>query len=128
MNGLTKEIVLLAEKYLNKDPFVIENIKYYDLVLLLKSGENEFFYKISNGSMQVVDNIFFEKPTVEISGNKENWTLVISGLHGGLHRAFRHKILKFEGDPVTMLSIWKTLWRVGEALSVAYKEESHALQ
>ncbi|MBB6453708.1 putative sterol carrier protein [Salirhabdus euzebyi] len=127
MTGLTLNLLKSVEKYLNKDVFVKNNIKFYSLNLLLKCDNHENYFNISKGNISLVKSLDNSKPLVIVSGSAEDWDKIIRGIHGGMHRAFRHKILKFDGDPVAMLSIWKTIWRIGESLKLASEESSHAV-
>ena len=61
-------------------------------------------------------------PQVRIRGSSEDWQPILRGLRGGRHRAFRHRLLAFEGDAVATLTLWKTIWRLGEALAEAERE------
>ncbi|TYK43087.1 hypothetical protein [Actinomadura decatromicini] len=58
---------------------------------------------------------------IRIAGTAAEWKPILDGLHGGLHRAWRYHLLRFEGDPVALLDLWKTIWRLGDALADAYR-------
>jgi putative sterol carrier protein len=123
LNSLQENLLQIVESRLNEDPTVLENTRRlnFNLTLGIEGRETNFFFK--NGSVKQVIKIDPNNPRVIISGSYENWLKIVNGLPGGLHRAFRHRILKFEGDYVTMLGIWKTIWRLGEALSSSRKEK-----
>lgn len=56
---------------------------------------------------------------ITIDGEEWQWQLVLAGLHGGLHRAWRYKLLNFTGDAVRMMFLWKFMWRLSESLVAA---------
>ncbi|TMR04935.1 hypothetical protein ETD83_07765 [Actinomadura soli] len=58
---------------------------------------------------------------IRIVGTADEWKPILAGLHGGLHRAWRYHLLRFEGDSVALLDLWKTIWRLGDALADAYR-------
>ena len=123
MAALSRTLLERTAEILNDDPFVKENTKRCKATLYLACENNKFALAFDNGKVRLLaDGESGADPVVSISGNKENWNKIISGLPGGLHRAFRHKLLRFEGDATTMLTIWKTIWRLGEALANENKE------
>lgn len=127
MCDLSWELIKHAEKHLNVDPFVKNNIKFYRLKLVLISNQCSYCLIITDGMISASTSNGSKYPEVVISGSSEDWAKIIKGMHGGMHRAFRHKILQFKGDSIVMLSIWKTIWRLGESLVKANEEDLNAL-
>jgi len=122
LSTLTKTLLMQVETIMNADPFVTLNIKRARLTLELICGSDEFAFAIEDGILRLLrENETTPGPRVTIAGSADNWVKIIDGLHGGLHRAFRHKLLRFDGDAASMLTIWKTNWRLGEALAEAGK-------
>ena len=127
MGVLNFDLVSRSVKYLNDDPFFKENVRFYNFILCLECEEDRYYYNVSDGKITVLDANDDLRADVVISGNQENWGKIIDGMQGGMHRAFRHKMLHFSGNPAIMLSVWKTIWRIGEALTKANEEETHAV-
>lgn len=55
--------------------------------------------------------------TVRIAGGSASWSAITQGLPGGLHRAWRHRMLTFEGDLVAFMRHYKLFWRLGDLLA-----------
>jgi hypothetical protein len=64
-------------------------------------------------------------PLVRIAGTRERWQLVFDGQQGGLHRAWRHQQLAFDGDRVALLRHYKMVWRLGDL--IGGKGAAHAV-
>jgi len=119
MKALTNQLIMLSKKLCETDDIIIQGIKHIDFILCLKEEENVFFYKVSKDKISVI-NCEKDKADVTIAGTTENWLLVLQGLDGGIHRAFRHEVLHFYGNYFVMLNLWKVIWRIGENLSKVY--------
>jgi 3-hydroxyisobutyrate dehydrogenase-like beta-hydroxyacid dehydrogenase len=118
--SLTTELLRRVEARLNEDPVVVSNARWYSATLMLVCDEHTWDYRVADGRVQMVeDGGSSQDPQVRIRGSSEDWRPVLRGLRGGLHRAFRHRLLTFDGDAVAMLMLWKTIWRLGEALAEA---------
>ena len=118
--SLTTELLRRVEARLNEDPVVVSNARWYRATLMLVCDEHTWDYRVADGRVQMVeDGGSSQDPQVRIRGSSEDWWPVLRGLRGGLHRAFRHRLLTFDGDAVAMLMLWKTIWRLGEALAEA---------
>ena len=90
---------------------------------MLVCDEHTWVFRVADGRVQLVENGgSSQDPRVCIRGSSEDWRPVLRGLRGGLHRAFRHRLLTFDGDAVATLMLWKTIWRLGEALAEAGQE------
>ena len=123
MNPFAEPLLKRAETMLNRDPAVLQNIRGLRMNLTLQCDEKNWCLLIADGNIRSVPESgrLPDAPQVFISGTAENWKRIIDGLRGGLHRAFRHRLLRFSGDPAAMLAIWKTIWRIGETLCAARK-------
>jgi 3-hydroxyisobutyrate dehydrogenase-like beta-hydroxyacid dehydrogenase len=118
--SLTTELLRRVETRLNEDPVVVSNARWYRATLMLVCDEHTWDYRVADGRVQMVeDGGSSQDPQVRIRGSSEDWRPVLLGLRGGLHRAFRHRLLTFDGDAVATLMLWKTIWRLGEALAEA---------
>ncbi len=123
MTALTTELLHRAEASLNEDPIVASNIRWYTATLTLVCDDRSWDYCVADGRVKLVeDGGSSRDPQVRIRGSSEDWQPILRGLRGGLHRAFRHRLLAFEGDAVATLTLWKTIWRLGEALAEAERE------
>lgn len=123
MTALTTELLRRVEANLNEDPVVASNTRWYTARLTLVCNDRSWDYRVANGRVKLVeDGGSSRDPQVRIRGSSEDWQPVLRGLRGGLHRAFRHRLLAFEGDAVATLTLWKTIWRLGEALAEAGRE------
>jgi 3-hydroxyisobutyrate dehydrogenase-like beta-hydroxyacid dehydrogenase len=121
--NLTTELLRRIEAKLNEDPVVVSNARWYRATLRLVCDEHSWDYRVADGRVQLVeDGGSSQDPQVRIRGSSEDWRPVLRGLRGGLHRAFRHRLLTFDGDAVATLMLWKTIWRLGEALAEAGQE------
>jgi 3-hydroxyisobutyrate dehydrogenase-like beta-hydroxyacid dehydrogenase len=121
--NLTTELLRRIEAKLNEDPVVVSNARWYRATLRLVCDEHSWDYRVADGRVQLVeDGGSSQDPQVRIWGSSEDWRPVLRGLRGGLHRAFRHRLLTFDGDAVATLMLWKTIWRLGEALAEAGQE------
>src|SRR5215212_6439595 len=118
--NLTTELLRRIEAKLNEDPVVVSNARWYRATLRLVCDEHSWDYRVADGRVQLVeDGGSSQDPQVRIRGSSEDWRPVLRGLRGGLHRALRHRLLTFDGDAVATLMLWKTIWRLGEALAEA---------
>jgi hypothetical protein len=123
MTALNTDLLKRAEAILRRDPVVVENVRWHDASITLVCDAKRWTFGVREGRMALeADERLREQPEILIRGRSEDWRPLLRGLQGGLHRAFRHKLLTFEGDAVAMLTLWKTVWRVGEAISLASKE------
>jgi SCP-2 sterol transfer family protein len=123
LTALTTELLRRVEASLNEDPVVAANARWYTARLTLVCDDRSWDYRVADGRVKLVeDGGSSRDPQVRIRGSSEDWQPVLRGLRGGLHRAFRHRLLAFEGDAVAMLTLWKTIWRLGEALAEAERE------
>ncbi len=123
MSALTTGLLQQVAARLNADSVVASNARWYRATLTLVCDEESWHFTVAEGRVNLTDDhALSTAPVVSIRGNSDDWRPVLRGLRGGLHRAFRHKLLVFEGDPVAMLSLWKTIWRLGEALSEVSEE------
>jgi 3-hydroxyisobutyrate dehydrogenase-like beta-hydroxyacid dehydrogenase len=121
--SLTTELLRRVEARLNEDPVVASNARWYRATLTLVCDEHSWDYRVADGRVQLVeDGGPSQDSRVRIRGSSEAWRPVLRGLRGGLHRAFRHRLLTFDGDAVATLMLWKTIWRLGEALAEAGQE------
>lgn len=121
--SLTTELLRRVEARLNGDPVVASNARWYRATLTLVCDDYSWDYRVADGRVKLVeDGGSSQDPRVRIRGSSEDWRPVLRGLRGGLHRAFRHRLLAFEGDAVATLTLWKTIWRLGEALAGAGQE------
>lgn len=53
---------------------------------------------------------------VTLVADADVWRALRAGLHGGLHRAWRHQMVRFDGDPELIFAHWLLLWRLGANL------------
>ena len=122
MSVLTTDLLRQVEAGLNEDPIVASNTKWYRATLRLVCDEQSWDFAVAEGRVNLTeDRASSTGPLVSIRGSSDDWRPVLGGMRGGLHRAFRHRLLVFEGDAVTTLLLWKTIWRLGEALGEAGK-------
>jgi hypothetical protein len=120
LTALTTELLRRVEARLNEDPVVASNSRWYRATLTLVCDDRSWNLRVADGSVKLVeDGGSSQDPRVRIRGSSEDWRPILQGLRGGLHRAFRHRLLAFEGDAVATLTLWKTIWRLGEALAEA---------
>jgi hypothetical protein len=123
LTALTTELLHRVEASLNEDPIVASNARWYTATLTLVCDDQSWDFRVADGRVKLVeDGGSSRDPQVRIRGSSEDWQPVLRGLRGGLHRAFRHRLLAFEGDAVATLTLWKTIWRLGEALAKAERE------
>jgi hypothetical protein len=119
---LTTDLLRQVEAGLNEDPIVASNTIWYRATLRLVCDEESWDFVVAEGHVNLADDhVWSADPLVSIRGSSDDWRPVLGGLRGGLHRAFRHRLLVFEGDAVATLLLWKTIWRLGEALGEAGK-------
>jgi hypothetical protein len=124
MSALNTDLLKRAEAILRQDPIVAENVRWHDASITLVCDAKRWTFEVREGCITLEpDEHPREQPEILIRGQSEDWRPLLKGMQGGLHRAFRHKLLAFEGDAVAMLTLWKTVWRVGESISLASKEE-----
>jgi hypothetical protein len=124
MTALNTDLLKRAEAILRRDPVVAENVRWHDASITLVCDAKRWTFEVREGQITLEANERpREQPEILIRGRSEDWQPLLRGMQGGLHRAFRHKLLAFEGDAVAMLTLWKTVWRVGESISLASKEE-----
>lgn len=117
MSVLTKDLLRRVEARLNEDPIVASNARWYRATLTLVCDDEPWHFAVAEGRVNLTDDrVSSEGPRVSIRGSSNDWRPILGGLRGGLHRAFRHRLLAFEGDAVATLILWKTIWRLGEAL------------
>lgn len=120
---MTTELLHRAEARLNEDPVVASNARWYTATLTLVCDDRSWSYRVADGRVELVEDGGSPRdPQVRIRGGSEDWRPILLGLRGGLHRAFRHRLLVFEGDAVATLTLWKTIWRLGEALAEVGQE------
>jgi len=120
---LTKRIRDRVIALLDADSVVAENSRWRIACYELVCGSESIALVVDDGGVRSVANIELQStPVIKISGTEDQWRTVLDGLHGGLHRAWRYRLLDFDGDPLVMMSLWKTLWRLGEALVAAQRE------
>ncbi len=123
MTALTTELLRRVEAGLDGDPIVASNARWYGATLTLVCDDRSWDFRVADGRMKLAeDGGSLRDPRVVIRGGSEDWQPIVRGLRGGLHRAFRHRLLAFEGDAVATLTLWKTIWRLGEALAEAGRE------
>lgn len=122
MTALTTELLRRVEARLDGDPVVASNAKWYRATLTLVCDDLSWNYRVADGRVKLVEGGSPRDPQVVIRGGSGDWRPILQGLRGGLHRAFRHRLLAFEGDAVATLTLWKTIWRLGEALAEAGQE------
>jgi len=117
---LTTDLLRQVEAELNEDPIVASNTVWYRATLRLVCDGESWDFVVAEGHVNLAeDQVSSADSLVSIRGSSDDWRPVLEGLRGGLHRAFRHRLLTFEGDAVAMLLLWKTIWRLGEALGEA---------
>ena len=121
MNIFNTNLITRVIDLLNNDQMVYNNTKWYTFNLVLKTESTQCQLTIQRGQVSL-KNIPEKLPEIIITGSNENWNKILNGLPGGLHRAFRHRLLEFSGDPIIMLSVWKTIYRLGVALAQAKEE------
>ncbi|MET4491222.1 hypothetical protein [Bradyrhizobium sp. LA7.1] len=112
------------EREIGADPVVRANTRYGRLPLVLGADDASAFRIILDRGrlLGLTDwTADDERNAVFVSGSVQQWQHAF-GLHGGLHRAWRYRLLAFTGDQVRMMTFWKTIWRVGEALQKIAKE------
>lgn len=122
---LGAELVKRAAQILNEDQIVRANTAWRRArVSLVANGELAATLLVDRGSVRVATpQEGGELPEVVIAGREADWQAILDGLHGGLHRAWRYKLLEFGGgDPATTFDLWKTIWRLGDALVAAGRE------
>lgn len=124
MSVLTTDLLRRVEDRLNEDPVVASNASWYKARLRLACDDESWDFAVADGHVNLTDDVDSSPdPVVLIRGSSDDWRPVLGGLRGGLHRAFRHRLLAFEGDAVATLILWKTIWRLGEALAEAGEED-----
>ena len=124
MTILKTDLLRRAEANLNRDPIVTANTRWYRARLTLVCDADQWDFDIADGWVKPMDNKDSScHPQIRIRGNSEDCQPILQRLRGGLHRAFRHKLLSLEGYAVATLTLWKTIWRLGEALVAVGKED-----
>ena len=118
LSVLNKSLLERVEDMMNKDPIVASNARWHDAILTLDCDNEPWHFRVTDGRVLLVDDPeHVYVPRIYIQGTSENYQLILEGLPGGFHQAFRHKLLSFDGDHVVMMLLWKTIWRLGECLS-----------
>lgn len=62
-----------------------------------------------------------ETATIDIVGDAAAWEDVLRPVPGGLHRAWRHRLLQFRGDDAVLLRHYKMIWQLGAVLSPLWR-------
>lgn len=115
-------LVSEVERLIASDPIVRANTRFGRLALVLAADDSSALRVVVDRGRLVPLQEWGqddERSAVLISGGADKWRVVLDGLHGGLHRAWRYRLLQFSGDQVRMMTFWKTIWRVSEALQKA---------
>jgi hypothetical protein len=126
---LDNRLVERTAQILSADQIVRANTAWRRArVCLVADGDVAATLLVDHGSVRVgAPGEGGDLPDVVIAGRAQQWQAILGGLHGGLHRAWRYQLLEFGGDPATTFDLWKTIWRLGDALVAAGRERAHAV-
>jgi hypothetical protein len=106
----------LAERC-NRDVAFGEWARRLDAIVLLRVGPDAAWVHIQLGKVVSIGEGNPAVHQIEIDGPAEAWDDILDGLRGGLHRAWRHQLLRFAGDRVLYMQHYKAFWRLGELLT-----------
>jgi hypothetical protein len=124
------QLVERAVAMLAEDPVVRASSRWRRArICLVEAGAPEQALVVDRGTVRRAtgDDAAAGLPEIRIGGSREQWTPILEGRHGGLHRAWRYRELDFGGDPVAAFDLWKTVWRLGDALARAAAEARRAV-
>lgn len=85
-------------------------------VIAFGAGAEEGWMRVAAGRVIAVGAVPVEA-TLRISGSLDDWQPILDGQQGGLHRAWRHQRLAFQGDRVALMRSYKMVWRLGDLLA-----------
>lgn len=108
-------IAALAERC-NTDGSFREWGRGFSGVIALRAGEEEGWMRVREGCVVAVGTAPVEA-SVRISGSVGDWQPILDGQQGGLHRAWRHQRLAFDGDRTALMRHYKMVWRLGTLLA-----------
>ncbi|MES2940752.1 MAG: SCP2 sterol-binding domain-containing protein [Pseudomonadota bacterium] len=101
---------------LQADPVATAACRHHTATYGLRCDDALVLVTAERGHVSAVRAAGPAQPDITIAGTASQWQGILQGLHGGLHRAWRYKLLDFSGDAVTMMFLWKFMWRMGDAL------------
>lgn len=82
-------------------------------------GEQYGNFRIERGRVTAVSLAHGPEASIRLLGDEASWELIWKGLNGGLHRAWRHRMIRFDGDPQAIYGYWKMIWRFGDLMAAA---------
>lgn len=87
--------------------------------LTVYCGEQQANLRIEGGQVTAVSTVGNPQAQIRLRGDDSAWESIWSGMNGGLHRAWRHRMVQFEGDPQAIYGHWKMIWRLGDLMVAA---------
>lgn len=115
---LLGQIAQLADSC-NTDERFGEWGKNFSGVISLECDGSEAWLDVDGGQVRAVGLNPVERYAIGISGELSAWEQIWSGLPGGLHRAWRHRLLRFRGDQSALMRHYKMVWRLGDLMAQA---------
>lgn len=105
------------------DPYFVEQAQGFDARIWLRRDGETGWLQISAadgaGTSAITVTTGDGEPdswAVGIAGTAEQWEEIWSGLPGGLHRAWRQKLLEFFGPEEALLAHYPMVWQLGELM------------
>lgn len=86
-------------------------------VIALQCDGSEAWLDVHDGEVRAVGVDAGHDALIRIAGELTAWEQIWSGLQGGLHRAWRHRLFRFEGDQAALMRHYKMVWRLGDLMA-----------
>ncbi len=119
MKTLTLERLAKLGELASSDALFQEYGRRFHGELTLGYGDQLVGFEIEGGRVTGVSLAGNPEAPIRLMGDEENWEALWKGLNGGLHRAWRHRSIRFEGDPQSIYGYWKMICRFGDLMVAA---------
>jgi len=116
MANLSLERLARLGEIANNDPQFLEYGRRFRGDLAIRCGSEQGTLRIDGGRITGVSLNWSPEAPIRLAGEETNWQTLWRGMPGGLHRAWRHRMIHFDGDPQAVYGYWKMIWRLGDLM------------
>lgn len=93
--------------------------QYFTGAISLECGPHAAWLDVVSGEVRAVGAAAADDCVIRLRGELSAWQQIWDGLPGGLHRAWRHQLLQFQGDQSALMRHYKMVWRLGDLMHAA---------
>jgi hypothetical protein len=119
MKTLSLERLARLGELASADPLFQQYGRRFHGDLSLGCGDQSASFRIEGGRVTGVSLADNPEAPIRLLGDEGAWEALWEGLNGGLHRAWRHRMIRFEGNPQAIYGYWKMIWRFGDLMVAA---------